>query len=219
MNASTTAIASLRNEVLRSKGKANQASATQRRAERDAKVTELLPFVECIANRISRDIRGKVELEELIAWGVTGLLESIDRYDPDHNASLKTFAYYRIRGAMLDNIGKVAPLTRSGYRRAGAAGDFHAIYRVAMEASSILDSDSLSPEDSVMREQNYQVLSRAMKCLKKEQRHLVQEHYFGGRTLKDAGNDIGRSKSWACRSHAAALTVLREAIEGSEMRA
>ena len=178
-----------------------------------------MPFVETIARRISRDIRGKIEHEELIAWGVTGLLEAIDRFQEGHNATLKTFAYYRIRGAMLDNIGKIAPLSRSGYRCAGRAGDFHAIYRSNVQPCQLLDTDSLSAEDRILREESYQVLGRAMKCLSKEHRHLVQQHYFSGETLKDAGRTLGKSKSWACRSHTAALEALRLAMESTSSKA
>jgi len=45
-----------------------------------------------------------VSLEDLISAGVIGLIHAVDSFDPKHNVKLKTFAEYRIRGAILDSI-------------------------------------------------------------------------------------------------------------------
>ncbi len=217
MNASTTTSALVPSRSSRRPRSAGLCGQARRaRARRDAQVQELLPFVERIAKRVSRDIRGKIEMDELVAWGVTGLLEAIDRYQEGGEATLKTYAYYRIRGSMLDNIGKIAPLTRSGYRCAAAAGDHTAIYRSSLNEELIANEDESSPEEKLSQRQQYQVLGRAMQCLSSDHRHMLEQHYFADQSLKDAGGALGKSKSWACRSHAAALDALRQAFESSQ---
>ena len=72
--------------------------------QRDDLVREHLPQVTWIASRIHERLPPSVELEDLISAGVVGLLAAIDQFDPNRNASLRTYAEYKIRGAILDSI-------------------------------------------------------------------------------------------------------------------
>ena len=45
-----------------------------------------------------------IELDDLISAGVVGLVSAVDNYNASHGASLKTYAEYKIRGAILDSI-------------------------------------------------------------------------------------------------------------------
>lgn len=72
--------------------------------ERDALILEHLPQVNWIAIRIHEKLPASIELDDLISAGVLGLVSAVDNYDPSHGASLKTYAEYRIRGAILDSI-------------------------------------------------------------------------------------------------------------------
>lgn len=184
--------------------------ACNKQKQHAAEVAEYMPLVHKIANQVHRRVNGQVDREDLVSWGTTGLLEAMSRFEPGREARLATFAYYRIRGAMLDGIGKVAPLSRKCYRNARAAGDKHAIYREDCEAEEILDPRAaISPADFAERQQLQGILERAIGNLPEDQQHLVRQHYFGGETLMQAGKTLGISKSWACRSHAKALKNLR----------
>lgn len=184
--------------------------ACKRQEQHDAEVAGYMPLIHKIANQVYRQVNAQVDRDDLVSWGITGLLEAMKRFEPGRGAKLATFAYYRIRGAMLDGIGKVAPLSRKCYRNARAAGDKHAIYREDCEAEQILDPRSaLSPQDFAERQQLQSLLETAIGNLPNEQQHLVRQHYFAGETLKQAGKSLGISKSWACRSHAKALNNLR----------
>ncbi len=72
--------------------------------ERDALILEHLPQVNWIALRIQEKLPPGIELDDLISAGVVGLVSAIDNYDPSRGASLKTYAEYKIRGAILDSI-------------------------------------------------------------------------------------------------------------------
>jgi RNA polymerase sigma factor FliA len=79
--------------------------SAERTAEaREELILQHLPQVNWIASRIYEKLPASVELDDLISAGIVGLLAAIDRYDPRHNASLKTYAEYKIRGAILDSI-------------------------------------------------------------------------------------------------------------------
>ena len=71
---------------------------------REELILEHLPQVNWIASRIYEKLPASVELDDLISAGIVGLLAAIDRFDPKYNASLKTYAEHKIRGAILDSI-------------------------------------------------------------------------------------------------------------------
>src|SRR4029078_7285804 len=54
---------------------------------------------------------------ELEAWGREGLLDAARRFEPDRGVSFRTFAYYRVRGAMLDGLRKMGNWSRRGHER------------------------------------------------------------------------------------------------------
>ncbi|MDO9536570.1 MAG: FliA/WhiG family RNA polymerase sigma factor [Bacillota bacterium] len=84
---------------------------------KEALIQEYLPLVKQIAGRLSIGLPSHVEEDELVASGVIGLLEALDRFDPSFDAGFITFATWRIRGAMLDELRKVTWMPRSMYQK------------------------------------------------------------------------------------------------------
>jgi RNA polymerase sigma factor FliA len=72
--------------------------------ERERLILEHLPQVRLIARRIHDRLPESVSLDDLISTGVVGLISAIDRFDAAHNVKLKTYAEYKIRGAILDSL-------------------------------------------------------------------------------------------------------------------
>ncbi len=72
--------------------------------DRDDLLLHELPQVYYIANRIKERLPQHVELEDLVSAGVVGLLEAYRAFDSSKNTQFKTFAKFRIRGAILDSL-------------------------------------------------------------------------------------------------------------------
>jgi RNA polymerase sigma factor for flagellar operon FliA len=72
--------------------------------EREELILEHLPQVRLIARRIHERLPDSVNLDDLVSTGVVGLISAIDRFDPTLNVKLKTYAEYKIRGAILDSL-------------------------------------------------------------------------------------------------------------------
>jgi len=72
--------------------------------DRERLILEHLPQVRLIARRIHERLPESVNLDDLISTGTIGLIAAIDRFDPTHNVKLKTYAEYKIRGAILDSL-------------------------------------------------------------------------------------------------------------------
>jgi RNA polymerase sigma factor FliA len=85
---------------------------------REQLILEHLPQVKLIARRIHERLPVSVSLDDLISTGVVGLIAAIDRYDSSHDVKLKTYAEYKIRGAILDSLRGLDWAPRQQRRRA-----------------------------------------------------------------------------------------------------
>jgi RNA polymerase sigma factor FliA len=72
--------------------------------DREQLILEHLPQVRLIARRMYHHIKCRLELDDLISAGTVGLIAAIDRFDSSRNLQLKTYAEFKIRGAILDAI-------------------------------------------------------------------------------------------------------------------
>ena len=72
--------------------------------EPDQIVRDFLPIIRRIATELVLRNPGAMDVEDLTSAGVMGLLSAITRYDPTREIKFRTFAEYRIRGAMLDEL-------------------------------------------------------------------------------------------------------------------
>src|SRR4051794_6889524 len=98
-----------------------------------------MPQVRLIARRIHERLPDSVVLDDLLSAGVVGLIQAIDHFDPSQNVKLRTYAEFRIRGAILDNLrdGDWAPRMKRRTAReleAGANRAEQRLQRVAEEA-------------------------------------------------------------------------------------
>jgi RNA polymerase sigma factor for flagellar operon FliA len=94
------------------------AAKTMSDTDRERLILEHLPQVRLIARRIQERLPESIALEDLISTGVIGLISAIDNFDPSHNVKLKTYAEYKIRGAILDSLRGLDWAPRQKRRRA-----------------------------------------------------------------------------------------------------
>lgn len=80
-------------------------------------IEQYTPFVRGIAAKIKKGLAKTIEFDDLIAYGMTGLLEAAERYDPKMGANFMTFSYYRIRGAIYDGLRGMGWVSRTEYQK------------------------------------------------------------------------------------------------------
>jgi RNA polymerase sigma factor FliA len=73
-------------------------------AEQEKVMTEHLPIVRFIARRIHERLPQHVPIEDLYSAGVVGLLDAFSKFDPSKQVQFRSYAQFRIRGAILDNL-------------------------------------------------------------------------------------------------------------------
>jgi len=87
----------------------------------EAFVEEYRPLVASIASKIRARFELRAEMDDLMAYGFAGLLEAKRRYDPTRGVQFNSFAYYRIRGAIIDGVRDGGFLSRRAYKQLKAA--------------------------------------------------------------------------------------------------
>ncbi len=91
-------------------------SSKSREAEADL-IQRGLPIVRRLAFRLARRLPPNVEVDDLIGAGNEGLIKAVAAFEPTSEARFESYAERRIRGAMLDELRAMDPVTRHGRQR------------------------------------------------------------------------------------------------------
>jgi RNA polymerase sigma factor for flagellar operon FliA len=86
-------------------------------AYRDQLITEYLPYVKRIVQRLAVHLPSTVDVDDLMNVGVIGLIQAVDRYDPRRDNKFMTYAIFRIKGAVLSELRARDFLSRSNRRK------------------------------------------------------------------------------------------------------
>lgn len=80
---------------------------------REQIILEYVPLVKVVAGRLSMYLGYNVEYDDLVGYGVFGLIDAIDKYDAAKDVKFETYASLRIRGSILDHIRKMDWIPRT----------------------------------------------------------------------------------------------------------
>jgi RNA polymerase sigma factor for flagellar operon FliA len=88
------------------------------RKTRDPKIRETFikqyaPLVKYVAGKVAVGMPSSVEFDDLVGFGVFGLLDAIEKFEPEKNVKFKTYAVTRIRGAIYDELRSIDWVPRS----------------------------------------------------------------------------------------------------------
>jgi RNA polymerase sigma factor FliA len=87
------------------------------------------------------------------------------------------------------------------------------VHITSLEAASTVPDESLpAPDVAVESRRMSRRVREAVAALPEKERRLMELYYFADKNLEEAGAELGLSKSWACRLHARAVDLLREAM-------
>ncbi|RKD27760.1 RNA polymerase, sigma 28 subunit, SigD/FliA/WhiG [Caminicella sporogenes DSM 14501] len=76
-------------------------------------ILEYIELVKIIAGRLYISYNSNVEYEDLVSYGILGLIDAIEKFDPDKNVKFETYANFRIRGAIIDQLRNLDWVPRS----------------------------------------------------------------------------------------------------------
>ena len=84
---------------------------------REKIILEYAPLVKVVAGRLAMYLGYNVEYDDLVSYGIFGLIDAIDKFDPAKDVKFETYASLRIRGSILDQIRKMDWIPRTVRKR------------------------------------------------------------------------------------------------------
>jgi RNA polymerase sigma factor for flagellar operon FliA len=190
----------------------------------DERIIAHLGFARAVASRaLDPRCRG-ADREDLVAWGVLGLVQAARRYRDDTGAPFGAYAARRVRGQVLDALRERDPLTRSARRAYRAAREQDAdlpppIVEVSLDRCLAAGLDPIQwgsagagkarPGRTRRSEQQWRGVAAALRRIDATERKVLVLSFARGLTLKEIGAQIGLSESGVCRLRARALRHVR----------
>ena len=86
--------------------------------EKNRYVEQYSPLIKYLADRLAARLPDHINKDDLISSGVLGLIDAVDKFDPDRAIMFKTYAEFRIKGAMLDELRSLDWVPRSIRKKA-----------------------------------------------------------------------------------------------------
>lgn len=107
---------------------------------RNEMVIQYSPLIKLIAHRLAMRLPSHIQLDDLMTAGVLGLIDAIEKFDPSRDIKFKTYAEFRIRGAMLDELRAMDWVPRSIRQRS------HTLEKSYTELRKKLDREATDEE-------------------------------------------------------------------------
>ena len=202
-------------------------------ALREKLITEYAPLVKVVAGRLSMYLGYNVEYEDLVSYGIFGLIDAIDKFDPGKDVKFETYASLRIRGSILDQIRKMDWIPRTvrqkqkrieeaikniEARTGRAAADEEIAGEIGIAAAELNEWQSQLKVTNVVSLNEFveQGGEPVMDALTEKERKVILLYYYEELTLKEISNILEVSESRVSQLHTKALLKMRKKM-GSYM--
>jgi len=134
-------------------------SGHKHRAISDDDIVELLPMVHKIARRTVRYLRPPLSFDDLVSAGTVGLLKAARDFDATRRAEFKTYAYIRIKGAILDELRRASLLPSGVNRQVGQA--LRLSQEITQQTGSVPTDEELAERLGISLEEVYTLFENA----------------------------------------------------------
>lgn len=191
-------------------------------------------LVRSIAWKIHQKLPSSIDLDDLIGFGQIGLAEAARDFDNNRNVQFTTYAYYRVRGAILDGLSTMSWFSKADYNRGRyelGANDVlescpdrddetwfgktarilsmsYLMSRSGNEPSAFEPETADSPAETAEAAELKEMMHHFVDELPTQEKAILKAVYFDGLSIKAAGETIGIGKPWASRLHGRALDIL-----------
>ncbi len=125
-------------------------------AARDALILHYSPLVKYVAGRVGVSLPDTIEHTDLVSYGIFGLIDAIERFDPGKGVKFATYAVTRIRGAIIDELRKVDWVPRSVRNKSKAIAG--AIRRLEIDLGRTPSDEEIAVELEVTVEEFHHML-------------------------------------------------------------
>ena len=144
---------------------------------REQLIIEYAQLVKLVAGRLSMYLGHNVEYDDLVSYGIFGLIDAIDKFDLEKNVKFETYASLRIRGAILDQIRKMDWIPRSVRQRQRKIDE--AMKQIEMRTGKTASDEELAKQLGLTDEElcSWQTQLKGMTRIQQE-RFFNEEEYL-----------------------------------------
>ena len=188
----------------------------------DERIIAHLGFAKAIAARALDPRCQGADREDLVAWGVLGLVQAARRYRDDAGAPFGAYAARRVRGQVLDALRERDPLTRAARRAYRAAREQDAdlpqpivevsldrCMEAGLEVAGWAAPGTTGAGRTCSGNARWDRVANELRHLDPLERKVLVLSFARGLTLKEIGARVGLSESGVCRLRARALRNVR----------
>jgi len=154
-------------------------------------------------------VSAMADADDVYSSALLGLIDAVDRFEPDRGVPFEAYASLRIRGAILDELRRVDERGRGVTAEAPKAMSLDALVEDDWQAFLAVDHSFDEPFE---REDLRGRVERALATLPARQREVLARYYGDALTLREAGVRMGISEARACQLHGRAIVNLRRAL-------
>jgi RNA polymerase sigma factor for flagellar operon FliA len=126
---------------------------------KDEIIIEYAPLIKYIAQKIASRLPSNIELDDLISCGVIGLMDAIEKFDPSRDNKFKTYAEFRIRGGILDELRAQDWVPRSIREKAKIVEKAYA--KLESELGRAATDEEMCKELSMSQDEFYDLLNKS----------------------------------------------------------
>jgi len=120
---------------------------------REQLILEYAPLVKIVAGRLGMYLGGNLDYEDLVSYGIFGLIDAIDKFDLEKEVKFETYASLRIRGSILDQIRKMDWIPRTVRQRQRKMDE--AIKKIEDEKGRTATDEEISAELGLSQDEYY----------------------------------------------------------------
>ena len=170
-------------------------------------------------------------VEEMVNQGILAIIDSLDRFDPGHGVKFSTYAFTKVKGAIIDYVRKQDWLPRRVRHNAIRLNNVHkCVYEVSGESifsyESLLvdgaqiggllwqsDNRDSDPESRVDAQELRQQLIEGIDALNEQERLVLSMYYYENLTMKEIGGILGVSEQRIGQINRKLIQKLRDKLE------
>lgn len=192
------------------------AEGEERRVARDFLITRFAPLVSHVATRMIGRLPDSVELADLVSYGMFGLIDAIEKFEPERGFKFETYASTRVRGAIIDELRAADWVPRSVRSKARAVETAtRALEQELLRRVTDDDvADSLGWETGEVRTVRAQVALSHVAALDS----LGPDPEAGGLRFNDSFSVPGVAMSWEVREAHALLATAVQGVRDREQQ-
>lgn len=173
-------------------------------------IERYLPLAREVARHAHVGWSAVADGDDLASAAFLGLIDAVDRFQPDRGVPFEAYARLRIRGAIIDELRRLDERGRSAETDRPRAVSLDGLVEDEWQAFLAHADDAI--DDAFEREDLRGRVERALDMLPPRQREVLARYYGDELTLREAGARMGVSEARACQLHGRAIDNLRRAL-------